>query len=55
VDDFEAGGVEDRAFESGVLIAADDQGVESGGLHPGTDVFVTAIDLFRTWQSDLGG
>jgi hypothetical protein len=50
MDDFEAGSVKDRAFESGVLIAADDQGIESSGLHAGTDVFVAAIDFFLSWQ-----
>ena len=41
--------------QAGVLIAADDEGVEVGGLHPSADVFVAAIDFSLTWQSDLGG
>jgi hypothetical protein len=53
MNDFESGGVENRAFEPSVLIAADDESVQSGGLHAGADVFVTAIDFFRTWQKDL--
>jgi hypothetical protein len=53
MDNLESGRVENRAFESSVLIAADDQSVQSGGLHAGADVLVTAIDFFRTWQKDL--
>jgi hypothetical protein len=55
MNDFESRGVENRTLESGILIAADDQSVQSGGLHAGTDVSVTAIDFFLTWQNDLSG
>jgi hypothetical protein len=55
MNDFEAGCIEHCAFKSGVLISADDEHVESSGLHARTDVLVATIDLFLTWQSDLGG
>ena len=46
MNDFESGGVEDRTFESRVLIAADYESVESRGSHARANVFVTAIDFF---------
>src|ERR1700675_1356788 len=55
MNDFESGGVEDRALESRVLIAADDESVHAGGLHAGTNVLVPAIDFFLTWQNVLSG
>src|SRR5262249_7174137 len=53
VNDFETGGVEDCAFESSVLVAADNEGVEVLLLHSRANVFVAAIDFFLTWQSAL--
>ena len=50
MNDFESGGVENRALESSVLIAADDESVESRGLHAPADVLVAAIDFFLAWQ-----
>src|SRR6202521_5032586 len=55
MNDLESGRVEDGALESSVLIAADDESVQPGGLHAGTNVSVTAIDFFLTWQNDLSG
>ena len=55
MNDFESGGVENSTLESGILIAADDESVQSSGLHAGTNVFVTAIDFFLAWQNVLSG
>jgi hypothetical protein len=52
MNDFESRRVEDRTFESGLLVAANDESVQSGGLHPRADVLETAIDLLLTWQND---
>jgi hypothetical protein len=51
MNNLESGGVEDRALESRVLIAADDESVQSGSLHARADVLVPAIDFFLTWQN----
>src|SRR5271166_981028 len=53
MNDLESGGVEDGALESSILIPADHEGVQLGSLHPGTDVGISAIDFFLTWQNDL--
>ena len=50
VNNFESGCVENRTFEPGILIAADDEGIEFVGRHPGADVFVAAVDFVLTWQ-----
>ena len=50
MDDFESGGVQDGAFETGVLVSADDKGVEIFRSHAGADVFITAVDFVLTWQ-----
>src|SRR6266852_6395879 len=55
MNDFESGCVEDRALEPGILTAADDESVQSAGLHAGANVFVTAIDFLLAWQNDLSG
>jgi hypothetical protein len=55
MNDFESGGVENGSFESSVLTAADDEGVQPCGLHAGPNVFVTAIDFFLTRHNDLSG
>src|SRR5208282_58967 len=55
MNNLESRGVKDRALESGVLIAADDERIQTGGLHPRPNVFVTAIDFFLTWQTALSG
>jgi hypothetical protein len=50
VHDLEAGHVENRAFETGVLITAHDQGIQLGAFHSGTDVGKATRDFFLTWQ-----
>ena len=45
VDDLEARHVGDGALEAAVLVAGDDQGVESLLAHRGPDVGVTAVQL----------
>jgi len=45
VDNFEAGRIAHRAFKSGVLIAADNEGVTFFRLHGSADIGVAAIDF----------
>ncbi len=53
MNDLEARGVEDRAFESGVLIAANDERVDILLAHGGADVVVAALDFRWTRQMNL--
>jgi hypothetical protein len=53
VHDLEAGNVKDRAFESGVLIAAYNERVQALPLHAGANVFVTAVNFLMTGQCSL--
>jgi len=50
VNNFEPRGVQDRAFEPRVLIAAYDEGVEVVLLHPRADILVPTFDFLLTWQ-----
>jgi hypothetical protein len=54
VDDFESGGVQDGAFETSVLVSADDKSIEIFRSHTGANVFITAVDFVLTWQSFSG-
>jgi hypothetical protein len=51
VNDFEARDVGDGAFEAGVLIAADDEGVKAIVVHGGANVFEAAVDFGLAWHS----
>ena len=42
-----------RLQNSGILIAADDEGIEFVGSHPRPDVFVAAVDFVLTLASSL--
>src|SRR5208282_405176 len=55
VDDFESGHIKDRALKPRILIAADDERVQSGCLHARANVLVAAIDFCLTWQDNLSG
>src|SRR5262249_26363417 len=50
VHDLEARHIKDRAFESGVLVTADDQSVQPLGLHARANVGVTARNFLLTRQ-----
>jgi hypothetical protein len=50
MNNFESGCVEDGTFEPGILITADDEGIEIVGRHAGAYVFVAAGDFVLTWQ-----
>ena len=56
VNNFETGGVPHGAFESGILIAANDQGIDLLGFHRGADIFVAAFDfcLAGHWRMTSG-
>jgi hypothetical protein len=47
---FKTGDVQDSAFETRILIAADDERVETRTLHGSADVFVATIDFELAWQ-----
>ena len=53
VHDLEARGVEDRALESGVLVAANDKCIDTLFAHGGADVVVAALNFRWTWQMNL--
>jgi hypothetical protein len=53
MNNLESGGVKDGALESRILIAADDESVQSAGFHARADILVPAIDFFLTWQKAL--
>jgi len=44
------------AFESGILIAANDQGIDLLGFHGGADIFVATFDLVLAghWRMTSG-
>ena len=48
--DLEARGVEDGAFESGILIAANDERIDILLAHGGANVVVAALDFGWTRQ-----
>jgi uncharacterized membrane protein len=50
VHNLESGRIENRALEARVLIAADNQGVQTSGRHARTNVLVTAINFRLTRQ-----
>jgi hypothetical protein len=56
MNDFETGGVPHGAFESGILIAANDQGIDLFGFHGGADIFVATFDLVLAghWRMTSG-
>jgi hypothetical protein len=51
---FETRDVQNGTFKTRVLIAADDERVETRTLHSGTDIFVATIDFELAWQSVSG-
>src|SRR5580704_18026429 len=50
INNFKTGDVQDSTFETRILIAADDERVETGTLHGSADVFVATIDFELAWQ-----
>jgi len=46
MNDFETGRVAHGAFESGILIAAHDQGIDLFGFHGRANILVSAVDFF---------
>jgi hypothetical protein len=47
---FKPGNVENRAFEAGVLVAANDESVQALALHGIADIFESPVDFRLTWQ-----
>jgi hypothetical protein len=50
MNDFKPGNIEDRAFETGVLVAANDESVQVFTLHGITDILESPVDFRLAWQ-----
>jgi hypothetical protein len=53
--DLEARNVQHRAFEAGILVAADDERIQAFALHAVADILVTTVYFLSAWQSIFSG